>query len=220
MRTAGMVFTGIFVALLIVAGGQAVYGQPKLPSEAASWTYQGHSKCKICHNVPAEGGQYDKWKGEKHAKAFETLKTDAAKKIGEEKGLAKPPHEAPECLKCHVTGYDAAAAKAPTGIKPEDGVQCETCHGPASAHMTLAQKLKFKPEMIAEVDIMSTHIHPDEQLCMGCHNAESPTWNPEKYTKADGTKAGFDFDAAWKDVGHAHPEGVMEKKYGGKYPVD
>ena len=38
-----------------------------------------------------------------------------------------------------------------------------------------------------------------------CHNEESPTWNPEKYTRADGTKVGFDFEQAKKLTEHPNP---------------
>jgi hypothetical protein len=99
-------------------------------------------------------------------------------------------------------------------------VQCETCHGPASEHLTVARQLKFSPDKITEIDIKATHVHPTEETCRACHNDESPTWDPERYTKEDGTKVGFDYDQAWAKIQHSFPEGAMEEKYGGKYPVD
>lgn len=216
------VMAGVFgVAVLMVLGSlPQAFAQPKLPPEAADWTYIGNSQCKVCHNSAKEGEQYKKWQEAKHSKAIEALKTDRAKEIAAEKGLEKPPHEAPECLKCHVTGYDVTAAAAPAKIKIEDGVQCESCHGPASEHLTLARKLKFKPEMITEIDIKATHIEPTEATCRSCHNEESPTWDTERYTLEDGTKTGFDFRQASEKINHGYPEGAMEEKYGGKYPTE
>lgn len=47
------------------------------------------------------------------------------------------------------------------------------------------------------------------------HNDENPTWDPEKYTLKDGTKAGFDYEQAVKVIAHknplkAKPETVVE----------
>ena len=213
----------IAVAAQLVALGffvGTVEGQPTLPDKAASWTYVGNTQCKVCHNGAKEGSQYDKWKESKHAQAFATLQTDEAKKIAEEKGLDKPAHEAPECLRCHVTGYDVAAAAAPAKITAADGVQCESCHGPSSEHLKDGRTLKFSPDKIAEVDIMANKVEANEATCTGCHNADSPTWNPERYTLEDGSKVGFDFKQASEKISHEYPEGAMEEKYKGAYPVD
>jgi len=165
-------------------------------------TYVGNSQCKICHNKKEEGEQWTKWKAEKHAQAFATLATDAAKAAAQKKGVSKPPAEAPECLKCHVTAFDAAKGAAPEKIMKEDGVQCETCHGPASLHTADGKKFKSGDKSVN----MAAHIiRPDEKTCVKCHNDESPTWNPEKYTLADGKKVGFDFKQASEKIAHLNP---------------
>jgi len=168
--------------------------------------FVGNTQCKVCHNAADKGAQWDKWKAEGHSKALETLKSPEAVKIAEEKGLKVPPHEAPDCLKCHVTGYDEATKKAPAKIKPEDGVQCESCHGPNSAHVKDGQLLKFNPEKAAEIDIMKNLKPVTEADCVVCHNPESPTWDPERYTTASGEKKGFDYETAWKQIDHSNPQ--------------
>lgn len=218
LRSRSNFVVAVAVCSFLCAG--AAVSQPVLPDIAKDWTYVSNSQCKVCHNKAEEGGQWDAWKASTHAKAFETLKSEKAVQIAKDLGLAKAPHEAPECLKCHVTGYDAAAAAPPAKIKPEDGIQCETCHGPASLHAKDGQKLKFKPAEVESIDIMAHHIKPDENLCKGCHNADSPTWNAEKYTLEDGSKVGFDFKQAHEKMKHDFPEGVLEAKYSGKYPTD
>ncbi len=50
-------------------------------------------------------------------------------------------------------------------------------------------------------------IIPTEAVCTKCHNDESPAWDPQKYTLADGSKAGFDFEQAVKVIAHPVPEG-------------
>jgi hypothetical protein len=210
--TAQLVALGYFV--------RTVEGQPTLPEKAASWTYVGNSQCKVCHNSAKEGSQWDKWKEAGHARAYQALQSNEAKKIAEERGMEKPPHESAECLKCHVTGYDAATASAPAKIDLADGIQCESCHGPSSEHIKDGRTLKFSPDKIGELDIMAHKVAPDEALCRSCHNEESPTWDTSRYTLEDGTTVAFDFEQAWAKVNHAFPEGAMEEKYSGAYPAD
>ena len=165
----------------------------------------GHDQCKVCHNKKPEGAQWDVWKAMKHANAFEALKSDAAKKIGEERGLAKPPHEAPECVKCHVTGYDLEKMEVPAKIKMADGVQCETCHGAGAAHVADGRDVMFKKKTADEIDWTAHLKKVEEATCLACHNEESPTWNPEQFTREDGTKVGFDFEQAKEIVSHPNP---------------
>lgn len=185
------------VAIVLAAG--VAHAQDKKPE------YIGADQCKVCHDKKPEGAQFSVWKMEKHAKAFENLKSEAALKVAQERGMTKPPHEAPECLKCHVTAYDVEAMAAPAKIKPEMGVQCETCHGPAEFHVADGKEVMFKKKKSEEVDWMANLIKVEEALCLECHNEESPTWNPEKYTKADGSKAGFDYEQAVKIIEHPNP---------------
>jgi hypothetical protein len=165
-------------------------------------TYVGNSQCKICHNKKEEGEQWTKWKAEDHAKALEKLSSDEAKAMATKKGVTKPPAEAPECLKCHVTAYDPATGKAPEKILPADGVQCEACHGAASAHTAEAKKFKSGDKTAKPAEKIG---HPDEKICKKCHNEESPAWKPDRYKLADGKTTGFDFQQAWQKIGHNNP---------------
>jgi len=178
--------------ILVIAFGAA----------AQDATYVGNTQCKICHNKKEEGEQWTKWKAQKHASAFQTLSSDEAKAAAQAKGLSKPPAESPECLKCHVTGYDAAAGKAPEKIKPEDGVQCESCHGPASNHTAEAKKFKSGDQTAKPADKIKKG---NADTCKQCHNEESPTWKADRYTLADGKKVGFDFEQAHKKIEHGNP---------------
>ncbi len=166
--------------------------------------YVSHSQCKICHNKKEEGEIWNIWSSKKHAKAYEMLGSPEAKEIAETRGLGKPPQESPECLRCHVTAYNPEKdPPLPAKIAMKDGVQCETCHGPASLHVKDGQARKMKKDMSVDP---SVHIaRADENTCRKCHNEESPTWNPERYTREDGTKTGFDFEQAWKKIEHAIP---------------
>ncbi len=134
--------------------------------------YVGASKCKMCHM--AKGKQYPNWSESKHAKAFETLKSEAAIKIGKEKGIADPSSDA-KCLKCHSTAATIDASLN-GGITKEEGVSCETCHGPGSNYKAPAV-MRSRDESMKNGLII-----PDEKLCVKCHNSESPTFKSFDYT--------------------------------------
>jgi hypothetical protein len=172
--------------------------------------YIGHDQCKVCHNKKPEGEQWNVWKKMKHASAFEALKTDQAKEVAKEKGLAVPPEQAPECLRCHVTAYDVEKKAAPAKIKVEMGVQCETCHGGGAEHLKDGRQVMFKKSEAGDIDWMANLLAVKEADCRKCHNEESPTWDSEKYTilegEKKGQKVGFDFEQAKAKVSHPNPK--------------
>ena len=145
--------------------------------------YVGAAKCKMCHM--SKGKQYPTWSESKHAKAFESLKSEAALKIGKEKGIADPSTDA-KCLKCHSTASEIDATLN-GGIKNEEGVSCETCHGPGSAYKAPAV-MRSRDESIKNGLIV-----PDEKLCLKCHNSESPTFK------------GFDYATYNAKITHKNP---------------
>ena len=172
---------------------------------AAEGGFVGAQECKVCHNTTEREYRWDTWMNTRHADALATLKSDASARIAKEKGLSKPAWEAPECLRCHVTGYDAAKATAPARIAHADGVQCETCHGPGADHVRDAQRKWVEKEDGVKTD---AHIElPDKANCLQCHNTDSPTWDPKRYTLDDGTTTGFDYKQAKKRS--IHPERDM-----------
>ena len=169
--------------------------------------YVGATKCKSCHKKELMGNQYGEWQKGVHHKAFETLKSDDAKKIAAEKGLSGPPHESADCLKCHVTAYGEEPARfaKKRPLNPEDGIQCESCHGPGS----LYRKKKTMSDRDKSVAAGMWEPEKDAKICTACHNDESPTWDPAK---------GFDHEARIEEIAHRIPEDVkgryleLEKK--------
>jgi hypothetical protein len=148
------------------------------------FTYVGADKCKICHKSEKQGQQYPIWESMKHSKSFSALTSDKAKEYAQTAGVDNPP-ESPDCLKCHAP----LAEKAPE-LK-EEGVTCETCHGPGSAYKKMSI-MKDHAESVKNG--MSEYGSPDaiKKLCLTCHeNAHDTT---------------FDFDAAWDKIKHPVPE--------------
>jgi hypothetical protein len=193
--------------LVAIALGFALIGGAGTAS-AADHAYVGVKKCKSCHKKALIGDQYGEWKKMSHAEAFKTLKGDKAIELAKEKGISGPPHKAPECLKCHVTGYDVDAKLLPKkGLKEADGVQCESCHGPGKDY----RKKKVMSDHDKAVAKGMWEPGKDEKICATCHNDESPSWDPAKYELADGSKVGFDHEQAMEEIAHPIPEDVKGK---------
>lgn len=67
----------------------------------ADYEIIGAPKCKVCHKAKT-GDQWKIWTESAHAKAFETLASEASRKIAADNGLGDPRQEE-ACLKCHST---------------------------------------------------------------------------------------------------------------------
>lgn len=107
--------------------------------------YLGIEVCRRCH-----AGLMPRFVGTRHFRAFETLS-----RRGEDAN--------PECLACHTTGYrrpggyDPAAEKE--GASYLLGVQCESCHGPGTAHTR-----------------SGSYAAAARQSCRTCHTSK---WSPD-----------------------------------------
>jgi hypothetical protein len=145
--------------------------------------FVGSKICGDCHTKA-----YAIWIKTPHAKALDTLAN------------LKPARQYdPECLSCHVTGWDAekfypyqggysSLAKTPT--LAHNG--CENCHGPGSAHVaaqsgeqvdgkdvTEKQRAEFAAEMRATKSV---------DTCIKCHD--------------DDNSINFKFETYWPKVEH------------------
>ncbi|MGA7160295.1 MAG: cytochrome c family protein [Bacteroidota bacterium] len=149
-----------------------------LPS-VAQHKYVGVIMCSACHRTEKAGKQYDIWKGSAHASAFKTLQSPKAEEIAKAKGLKVKASEAPECLQCHVTGYGVDKSLT-AALKVEDGIQCETCHGPGSDYKSIPV-MKDAAKAEAAGLILAKD---DPKLCIQCHNSKSPSYKEFKYQEA------------------------------------
>jgi len=165
--------------------------------------YVGARKCSSCHSKKLIGNQVDVWRKSAHANAYDTLAGDRAQEVARKAGVEGKPQKAEQCLRCHVTGYGLSAEHFAKGRPITiDGVGCESCHGPGSDYK--------KKKVMADADkarSLGLKI-PEAEDCQVCHNAESPTWDPNRYPKADGTSCGFDFEAASEKIAHPIPKDV------------
>ena len=174
---AGLAFSG-FLGLGLTGGSTTPAARGA--GATADNKYIGADKCKSCHSAADSGDQYGHWKATLHAKAFETLSSDAAKKLASEKGIADAA-KADECVSCHVTAFGVPEAQIKKGFDRALGVQCEVCHGPGEAHM----KARFAAAAKGDAPTGYTPVPADEivavptqDLCVKCHNEKSPSYKP------------------------------------------
>jgi hypothetical protein len=134
--------------------------------------YLGEEVCARCH--VAEAAQ---WKTTGHARAWQTL-------------VAARKEAVPECVRCHVVGYDQAGGFKELTLTPGlVNVQCESCHGMGTQHDAYG----------------TTPRKVTEQTCRSCHTKE---------TSPEFDFALFEPHVNHKGVGTAQPlpESPMKKQ--------
>ncbi len=156
---------------------------------ASGHTFVGYEKCGECHTTALEV-----FESTPHHHA-----TDSLVKPPNSRG-AIPRHFDPECLSCHVTGwnpqeyfpYQSGYLSLADSLLHANG--CENCHGPGSQHVAVeseeievtdAEREKLRQQM------RLTLVDAKKSVCYTCHDLDN---SPE-----------FDFDSYWEQIKH---EGV------------
>jgi hypothetical protein len=122
---------------------------PKSPIPGGK-AYMGGAACKTCHGAP-----HKIWVSSPHSHAMQSLK-----EVNEDRD--------PECVACHVVGLDRQSGYVNREKTPHLlDVGCESCHGPASAH------LKNPTTKMGKVGAAA---------CAPCHIPQhSPTFDFQKF---------------------------------------
>ena len=151
--------------------------------------FVGTESCAGCHTKA-----YEVWKNSDHAHA-----TDSLIKPGERSEIAR--HFDPECLSCHVTGWDPQRfAPFKTGYLSLERTAalkhngCENCHGPGAAHAAAESGDKpATPAMLTKLRAsMRLPLAKARDKCLECHDLD----NSPAFQK-DGA-----FDKYWKAIAH------------------
>jgi len=184
----------IFSTFLLMTG--FIFLNDVRAGEKEKGIYGGVASCKACHLTKKSGAQYKIWKAGPHAKAFEVLKSDEAKAAGKKLGVDDP-STSEKCLKCHVTASGVAAELKGKKYTAEEGVGCESCHGAGSEYK--ARKV-MKAISAGKVDGSTLGlIAPTKEVCVTCHNSESPTFKD------------FKFDEFAAKIAHPVPPAAIKK---------
>ncbi len=189
MKRATWILIAVFALFLFVWGSAIPQEKPKASTPSAvsekadtakvkEHAYVGATKCKMCHNTATWGKIHDKWAATKHAGTYTVLAGEKSKAVAEDLKI-EDPQKSEKCLVCHVTGYGASAKLKGEKYSPEEGVTCEACHGPAGDYIKSHSKKDNRKQAIAD-----GLVKPTEELCVTCHNKNSPTYKEFKYEEA------------------------------------
>ena len=160
-------------------------------------------------STPPEGRKFvgSETCGNCHTKAFEVWK--ASEHFTATESLVHPPndrsmiprHFDPECLSCHVTGWNAKSyfpyASGYTSLKETPmltGSGCENCHGPGSKHVAAENgEVDVDDELLKELRAqMRLPLAEAKNRCLDCHDQDnSPEFQHEGA-----------FEAYWEQIAH------------------
>ena len=155
--------------------------------------FVGTATCAGCHTEAIKV-----FAGTGHAKATDSL-------IHPPERSAVPRHFDPECLACHVTGWNPQSftpyVTGYLGLEKTPKMQhngCENCHGPGSEHVAAENAAadpkamdKFRAEMRLSLKDKEGE-KTIQRKCIECHDLD----NSPNFHKEGG------FDQYWKKVAH------------------
>jgi hypothetical protein len=150
--------------------------------------YVGVSKCKTCHKQEKYGDQYTLWEKGPHANAMKSLSSKEALEYAEKNKIADPAKDA-GCLSCHSTqaAVDAKMVDPKGKLTMEEGVSCESCHGPGSEYKSpkLMKKSAYDEDFAAahKATMAAGLVEPTEKVCVTCHNEKNPFHKPFKFAE-------------------------------------
>jgi hypothetical protein len=187
------VFT-FFIAFCLLAASSR-------PQNQTPNSFVGAKTCASCHSADKSGvNAFQLWEKSKHSGAFKTLVACTESQArdlrdlklwvvrmgnGEQYGLPNPAQESKHCLPCHTTGFGVKANLLAPSFDPKEGIQCESCHGPGSAHVE-AETSDKNTESATPLKRYKDE-NAIKAKCLTCHN---------------GTCGGFDFEKAWPTIKH------------------
>jgi hypothetical protein len=152
-------------------------------------TFVGISTCKKCHIKI-----YNSWKKTKMAKAFDVLKPGESAeaktklKLDPQKDYTKDT----KCLECHTNGFGMPGGyKIGSELAQEnEGITCESCHGPGSKFVAIHKDAMTKKQKLALDAAYQAGQHKvDAKSCTVCHNKRNPTAGPDYHFDYEKSKA-------------------------------
>jgi len=164
-RASSALFVVLILSLVVLSGclrpqrdldeatgedAQPTLKSSKLPlAPPGDASYVGPGQCRKCH---AE--QYESWQKSKHFRSYGIL-------------VKRGKHTAPECLRCHTTGFGEASGFVDTQTTPlMAAVTCEACHGPGSPHVEAQEHNQRDEPKYGNVNCADCQ---HARICILCH---------------------------------------------------
>jgi hypothetical protein len=195
------------LALLLsgVAPAAEIPGQYVGPAACSSNNCHG-SVAPRTDSATSLQNEYVTWyKSDRHAKAYASLLTDRGLRIGRLLGMADASAEPatwiergshPErCLECHTLDRP--------GLKHEDGVSCEACHGPAGGWLTKHTERGWEPAQSLPLGMLETEDPATAAAtCLGCHLGTSTARVDHELLAAGHPTLAFELDTFSANIVH------------------
>lgn len=156
-------------------------------SDASEAKFVGVAACR-CHMKEDLGNQYRSWIGSKHMRSYVMLAGPYGRTIMENMGVSGYAQETEICFTCHAPRPDTSCAEQT--FRFEEGIQCETCHGPGSLHVAKMMT------MGGEKPLESGFRKLSKDDCMRCHAPKASHEDLPTHLRS------FDLDKAWKKIAH------------------
>ena len=143
---------------------------------ASQYTGPGSCASSSCHGAvqpktetDVQQNEYSTWVvQDKHAKAYSVLTNPQSKRIAKNLGLPEPAEKSAKCLACHA--LDVPASRRARTFDLDDGVSCESCHGPASAWLGPHTSKNWTHEQSVRLGMYDTKdLVKRSELCLSCH---------------------------------------------------
>src|SRR6266849_5222875 len=145
------------------------------PADAGKYTGPGSCSSTSCHGSVRPRAdnrifqnEYSIWVvKDKHAKAYEALTGQVGERIGRTLGVGKS-EQAAKCLACHA--LDVPANSRAKTFELNEGVTCESCHGPASAWLGPHTTRGWTHEQSVAAGMYDTrNLVRRTEKCLSCH---------------------------------------------------
>ena len=169
LRCAVFLCGAIFFAATLTANAAG------LPAETGKYTGPGSCSSTSCHGSVKPRAdnrifqnEYSIWVvKDKHAKAYEALTGQVGERIGRILGVGKS-EQAAKCLACHA--LDVPANSRAKTFELNEGVTCESCHGPASAWLGPHITRGWTHEQSVAAGMYDTrNLVRRTEKCLSCH---------------------------------------------------
>lgn len=191
-------FLGIYL-LISLNESDDVKKEYNITANEGDRYFVGQDTCIKCHKNSRKGEK--KWHLSKHALSYVSLIKPESKEILRLSGIDSDPFSSPICLKCHTTASGTEVWERDEGFLFEDGIQCESCHGPGSEYIDPKIMSNRREALKAGLII------PDKSSCITCHIEKGSHDVVLKNRK-------FDFKEFYKEIDHSGAKAIIpdEKK--------
>lgn len=194
--------SALLVMLLLASIPIVAAAAPSAVSSIESHKHLGVASCSnsVCHGASqpfrdsnVQQNEFAIWQEfDPHAKAWQTLQSDASKSIARNLGIGDPT-EAKICLDCHADSI--AADKRGDRFQLSDGVGCESCHGGSELWLNA-----HADRSVSHAENVKNGLYPTDQpvararLCLSCHMGTADRMITHRIMGAGHPRLSFELD--------------------------